>query len=240
VTQPLILPPDQQINQIALKHAPPLEQDETADAEAHGEEPTKEKLEEIAPATFADTKVESDPTITHAGLTELQDIAQSVAEIPHPDESEVTTAPAAATIGEEAANASAEHWDNKPTTENMDDSWVSVPRDISETETPDTADSKPVESSGPTTSMPDSSQNWADDIPASAVLPKGDSATLTQAANDGFHEVVHGRGGRGNGGKPQEQRGGGRGRGGPRGGRGDGSGRGRGGQRGDRGRGRGA
>lgn len=212
-----------------------------------GETAGDEQSFEPQSTTAHDAEVESDPTIAHASLTELEDLAQEDSAPLSQVQEEVVSAPAAATIGDEAANASAtEQWDNKPSADGLEDSWVSVPRNQSEMET-ETAATPPAEGATITTletvsqdatTMGDTSQNWADDIPASAALSQPSDAASTPAINDGFHEVVHGRGGKGRGGKPQEQRGGGgRGRG-QRGGRGDGS-RSRG-PRGDRGRGRAA
>lgn len=234
---------DAQINRIALDSVPAIEEEEPVEAEVPAvESVTEEQQTTEAPASTEET--DSDPTIAHAGLTELNDVAQHAPVAPKEAHEDVIGAPTAATTGEEASNASAtELWDSKPVADSLGESWISVPRDLSETETPVTTEGTDVTSSV----VPENSQNWADDIPASAALPAHTSSqAATEAANDGFHEVHHGRGGRGRGPRGHEHRGGGgRGRGGHRGGRGDGPGRGRGGprgergDRGDRGRGRG-
>ena len=113
----------------------------------------------------------------------------------------------------------------------------------------------PAETESPAVPAPNNNtQSWADDTPE-PVAPEPAApepaapelaapvtapvATPAANGNDGFHEVHHGRGGRGRGGFQGEGRGGYRGRGGPRGeGRGR-SGRGRGGDGSYRPRGRG-
>ena len=129
---------------------------------------------------------------------------------------ETLQAPAAASTGDEAANAAAENqWDTKaPGSEDpLAESFEMVPRDPAETESPSVP--APIQST----------QSWADD----AAEMEASGATMN--GNDGFHEVHHRSGGRGRGGFHGDNRGGFRGRG-PRG---EGRGRGRGGFRGDRG-----
>lgn len=174
-------------------------------------QPVPPESEAAAPST--------DPTVAHAGLTELDDgttLAESTAEAP-----ETPTAPPAASVDGGAANAAAdEQWDKQGTGSDdpLAESFEMVPRDPAETESP------------AATAPNNSTQSWADDAHEQA-------AAATPASNgDGFHEVQHARG-RGRGGFQGEGRGGFRGgRGGPRG-DGRGRGRARGDFRGGRGRG---
>lgn len=152
----------------------------------------------------------SDPTVTNAGLTEINAATTAT----EPTQDEASAAPAASSIEPEAANAAAtEQWDRQATggDDPLSESFEIVPRDPAETETPHVA------------AAVTSTQSWADEAPEPAAAP----APIAQ--NDGFSEVHHSRGGRGRGGHPSGERGGyrGRGRGGPRG---DFGGRGRGGR----------
>ncbi|KAI9807545.1 MAG: hypothetical protein M1825_005485 [Sarcosagium campestre] len=187
-----------------------------------------------SPPSTNDAKplVESDPTILHAGLNELDATPVSADNL-------IDTGAAAAgieqaTIGVGSANAVAEsHWDTKMSASGEGpDGWlevVAVPRDLGESDAG--LSTAPAANSG--------TQSWADDNPVTTP-PPSTAASLNQingtvAPNDGFHEVHHSRGGRGRGGSYSEHRGY-RGRGGYRGGDGY---RGRGGFRGDRGGGEG-
>jgi len=200
-----------QVKQAALEEAPFAAEEAWVDdvAQAHESE-TPEAV--------------SDPTIAHAGLTELDAGAATVGGA----EAEQSLAPAAASIEPEAANAAATaQWDKQASGQDqpLTEPFEMIPRDPAETET--------RHATAPVTST----QSWADDTPEPQAQPR---------TNDGFSEVQHTRGGRGRGGQHQgEGRGGGgyrgRGRGGPRGG-GEfrGRGRGRGDFRGGRGGFRGA
>ncbi|KAF2855233.1 hypothetical protein T440DRAFT_206599 [Plenodomus tracheiphilus IPT5] len=153
----------------------------------------------------------SDPTITNAGLTEINADTTTATQ---PAQDETSAAPAASSIEPDAANAAAtEQWDKQPTggDDPLSESFEIIPRDPAETETPHVA------------AAVTSTQSWADDTPEPA------AASAPAPQNDGFSEVQHSRGGRGRGGHPSGERGGyrGRGRGGPRG---DFGGRGRGGR----------
>ncbi|KAJ4320886.1 hypothetical protein N0V94_003185 [Neodidymelliopsis sp. IMI 364377] len=191
-----------QVKQAALEEAPFAAEEAWVDDVAQAQ-PT-------APETEAPEAV-SDPTVTHAGLTEL-DAGSATA---GGAEADYSAAPAAASIEPEAANAAATaQWDKQAAgqDEPLSEPFEIIPRDPAETEA--THETAPVTST----------QSWADDAP--------EPAAAQTPANDGFSEVQHNRGGRGRGGQHQgEERGGyrGRGRGGPRGGgefRGRGRGRG--------------
>ncbi|KAI9669226.1 MAG: hypothetical protein M1817_004721 [Caeruleum heppii] len=170
----------------------------------------------------------TDPTIAHAGLTELS-TATPVANGVN-DTIESPAVLQQSSIDAEAANEAAEtRWDERLSASVEGEGWVEVPRDPAETDTGLKA--TPAAMSG--------TQSWADDQPTPA--PASQQATNgpspgNAGAGDGFHEVHHSRGGRGRGGFQGERRGSFRGRGG----RGsEGGFRGRGGFRGDRGGGEG-
>lgn len=166
--------------------------------------------------------VGTDPTVAHAGLTELDDPTEPTTNgtSHHVD---TPTVPDASNIDAGAANAAAgSNWDVKSSGEA---DWMEVAqRDPAETDTGNKA--TPAAMSG--------TQSWAEDVPSSMPTPAYIQTPPTNEG-DGFHEVSHHRGGRGRGGAQGEHRGGNRGRGGFRGDRGEGGGRGRGGHRGDRG-----
>jgi hypothetical protein len=159
----------------------------------------------------------SDPTVAHAGLTEIDDGSATAmtngnghAQQDSPETSGIVNAD----VGDDAANAVAEsQWDtgNSMT---ASQEWVEVPRDPAETETGLAA----------TTAAPANTQSWADEPPEQAAAPVD--------PNDGF-QSVQGRNHRGRGdrdaGYRGDRRGGYRGRGGFRG---EGRGRGRGSNRG--------
>lgn len=172
-----------------------------------------------------ETEAVSDPTIANAGLTEIDAGEKPVTEAA----AEPSDVPAASNVGTDTANAAAQaQWEKQQsaTDDPLTESFEMVPRDLAETETPHAAAAAPT-----------STQSWADEAHEQSSAPAGPAA-----ANDGFSEVHHGRGGRGRGGHPGGDRGGyrGRGRGGPRGEFRGGRGRGRGDFRGGRGGFRGA
>ncbi|KAK6824732.1 hypothetical protein PG995_015660 [Apiospora arundinis] len=168
---------------------------------------TEEQAPEAAEAT-ADAPV-SDPTVTHAGLTEI-DAGETQAPLANGHNEGIPNA----SVTDEAANAAAEsQWDTPNDMSASQEDWVTVSRDPAETETGLTA--TPA-ASGPV-------QSWADD------QPENPPETLAAQADDGFQSVQRNR--------PRGQGEGGEHRGGRRGGRGDYRGRGRGeGGRGGRGR----
>ena len=211
-------------------------------AAAHASSLVQPEAEE-ASANAAPVQVESDPTLVHASLTEIDagtdtPLAETTAltngHAVEDESTEVATSNIAnADVGDEAANAAGEsQWDtaNGSKDLSMSQEWVQVPRDLAETETGIAA----------TTAAPSNTQSWADEQPeqpASAVPAATPNASTTTAANaaaadpnDGFQQIQRNNRGRG-------ERDGFRGRGGGFRGRGrGGDGRGRGG-RGGRGRG---
>lgn len=168
--------------------------------------------------------VETDPTIAHAGLTEIDNLPAATTN--GDSHVETATVPDASNIDAGAANAAAEtNWapELSASAESGPEGWVEVPRDPAETETGLTA----------TPAAMNNTQSWAEDVPNEPAPATAETAAVPRTMNggDGFHEVHHARGGRGRGG---EHRGGWRGRANFRGER-EGAYRGRGGFRGDRG-----
>ncbi|KAF2033528.1 hypothetical protein EK21DRAFT_58425 [Setomelanomma holmii] len=201
-------PMNAQVKQAALEEAPFAAEEAWVDEVA--------QAQPAPPETEAPEAV-SDPTIAHAGLTEIDaGVAPISAEFDTP------AAPAASSTEPGTGNAAAEEqWDKQATggDDPLSESFEMIPRDPAETENQHVT--------APVTST----QSWADDTPEPQATPGA------APSGDGFHEVHHSRGGRGRGGHQGEGRGGfrGRGRGGPRGdfrGRGRGRGDFRGGPRG--------
>lgn len=195
--------------------------------------PGEETAQEEAPAESNDATVvqpedtvpSSDPTIAHAGLTELG-LNQ-----PAEEEKPIVVADdqiAEASVDDGSANKSAEtQWDNAAATagtdQQLDESFEMVPRPADETE----AVHEPAQ--------PQSTSSWADQTSANATATEAaaeNNNTNGLAATDaeGYQSVERrgGRGGQGRGGRGRGGRGGPRGghRGNFRGGRGDGRGRG--------------
>ena len=219
---------DKQIRDSSEQHAPSA----YAAEEAWAEEVAQS---EPAPPTTQETPIQgaaseepllpaTDPTVAHAGLTEIdaepQPITNGVSN--HVD---TPTVPEASSIDAGAANAAAEtNWEPKLSVSGASgpDGWVEVPRDLNETDTGTIS----------TPAAITNTQSWAEDVPSEPAVKPIPSAPAATSGGDGFHEVHHIRGrGRGNGGGG---RGGYRG---DRGGRGFFRGRGRGSSRGQRGRG---
>jgi hypothetical protein len=200
--------------------------------------PGEESAQEETPAESTDapavqsedTVTSSDPTITHAGLTELDQPAEEEKPVVAADD--LPQSIAEASIDDGSANKSAEtQWDNAAATagndEQLDDSFEMVPRPADETE----AVHEPAQ--------PQSTSSWADQTSANATATEAaaDNNNITNgiASTDAEgYQSVERRGGRGGQGRGGRGRGG---RGGPRGGargsfrgRGDGQGRGRGGR----------
>lgn len=219
---------DKQVRDLAFEYAPYAAEEAWAEDVAQSE-PAPPPAEEPNPTG---TEVGTDPTVAHAGLTELDTTDEPTTNgvIHHVD---TPTVPEASNIDAGAANAAASdpNWEAKlsASAESGPEGWVEVARDPAETDTGTAA----------TPAGMTSTQSWAEDVPAD---PQWNSAPTeatpgASAGSDGFNEVRRGRGPR----AQEDNRGGGRGRGGYRGERGGESGyRGRGGgYRGDRGGGEG-
>ncbi len=234
-----------QVKDLAFEYAPYAAEEAWAEDVAQSEPAPPSVETEEPPAPVAAT----DPTVAHAGLTEIDTEAQPSSNgVAH--HIDTPSVPDASNIDAGAANAAAEtNWGAKMSAsgEAGPDGWVEIPRDPAETETGNAA--TPAAMAG--------TQSWAEDVPSE---PTPAPASFAEGApangGDGFHEVHHGRGRgrgehRGGGGRGRGNRGDRGGEGGYRGGRGgyrgdrgggDGErrGRGRGGFRGNRGRGDGS
>ncbi|KAL8717428.1 MAG: hypothetical protein Q9225_005327 [Loekoesia sp. 1 TL-2023] len=213
-----------QVRNLAFDYAPYAAEEAWAEDVAQSE-PVPPAVEEST------TEVGTDPTVAHAGLTELNTTAEPTSNgVSH--HVDTPTVPDASNIDAGAANAAAAdpNWEAKipASADSGPDGWVEVARDPAETDTGTAA----------TPAGMTSTQSWAEDVPADPqwnTAPPA-AAPAAMAGSDGFNEVRRGRGPRPQG----ENRGGGRGRGGYRGDRGgEGGYRGRGGYRGDRGGGEG-
>lgn len=215
---------DKQVRDLAFEHAP------YAAEEAWAEEVAQS---EPAPPGGEDSSlVGTDPTVAHAGLTELDTQ-------PDPIQSERLTfadnVPDASQIDVGAANeAAGDNWKKTlvAPAESGPDDWVEVTRDPAETDTGNAA----------TPAGMTSTQSWADEVTADPTdqMPTPAYAkppTNEKIGGDGFSEVHHGhgRGGRGRSSGQGEHRGAKSGRGVFRGERNESGARGRGGFRGDRG-----
>ncbi|PVH98739.1 hypothetical protein DM02DRAFT_31260 [Periconia macrospinosa] len=165
-------------------------------------------VEDVAQSQPSDPEaVSTDPTIAHAGLTELND---SVPVNGGDSPADVSGAPPVSSVDVGASNAAGGDWEKTQSGSDdpLTESYEIVPRDPAETETP--AAPAPV----------NEVRSWADDPVETNAAPAN--------GNDGFQEVHNNRGGRGRNQYQGEGRGGYRGRGGPRGGGRGGRGRGRG------------
>lgn len=181
--------------------------------------------------------VQGDPTLVHAGLTELDEPTISMTNGTHKANLEIEGVPQNSTFGTGAANAAAEtRWDEANDLSTSQE-WVKVqPRDVAETETGTTA-----------TPAAENKQSWAEEVSVAPAETRDGADVRSRKSfqafansfqtsppqpkqDDGFSEVKAAR--RGNG----EYRGRGRGRGGRgrgRGGQGQPSGAQRGGRRSD-------
>ncbi|KAF9731961.1 hypothetical protein PMIN03_000087 [Paraphaeosphaeria minitans] len=178
-----------QVKQAALEEAPFAAEEAWADDVAQSQ-PT-------APETDSPTAISTDPTVAHAGLTEIDATTGAV----NGAELDTSNAPAASSVDAGAANQAGGNWD-KPgpgSDDPLAESFEIISRDPAETETPAAPAAVNL------------TQSWADDTPEAP-------PAAPAAADDGFQNVTHNRG-RGRGGYQGEGRGGyrGRGRGGPRG-----------------------
>ena len=207
---------DKQVRDLAVEYAP------YAAEEAWVEEVAQSEPAPPAAEDSPTTAVGTDPTVAHAGLTEIDTPAEPPVN-GLSDHFDTPQVPEASNIDAGAANSAAEtNWDVKPSISSEANEWVEVPRDPAETDTGNAA----------TPAAMTSTQSWAEDVPSEQ--PPAFAQPVPAEASDGFHEVQHHRGGRGRG-SQGEHRGGNRGGRGFKGERGEGGGRGRGGYRGDRG-----
>ena len=191
---------DAQVHKLANEYTPYPHEEEAPSSEQAGLPEETQLSEDSDSAPTKNTPVGTDPTIAHAGMTEMGTSTESYTNGAfHNDDTapnDTPTAPAASAIDAGgAANAAGEaNWEAK-----MSDSWVDVqPRDPAETDTGLVA--TPAGMTG--------TQSWAEDVPSEAPI------SAAPGTGDGFHEVHHGRDGRARGGGRGGYHGEGRGRGG--------------------------
>ncbi|KAI0472234.1 hypothetical protein F4859DRAFT_97669 [Xylaria cf. heliscus] len=136
---------------------------------------------ETAPESAA--TVETDPTVAHAGLTEIDSTgATEPLTNGHTEPAPQTGIPTNADVSDGAANAAAgADWDanNTMSSSITQEGWVEVPRNPTETDTGLTA----------TPAAASNVQSWADDQPEN--LPE--EAPASTDANDGFRQVQRNR-----------------------------------------------
>lgn len=165
---------DSQIKQASVEHAPFQTEENWVDSVAEANAATGEIQAAGAPIT-------SDPTLTHAGLTELDTAAQTNGVHPGAPLDSITSPPTGIT-GDETGNAAGDRWDTTAVeTEKlgMEDSFEMVPRPQDELETPASA--------APISSQPTQGMNWADEPPAYETSASGNQAGEswdTKAAGD--------------------------------------------------------
>lgn len=149
---------DSQVKQASIDHAPFQAEETWVDSVAE------------ANATPAETAPVSDPTIAHAGLTELDTSAQPNG-VSAEAGTDTITSPPQADAGDETGNAAGDRWDTtaagaeKPP---MDDSFEMIPRPQDEVETPASA--------VPEAAPQEKSMSWADEPPAYDAGPSGNLA----------------------------------------------------------------
>ena len=120
-------------------------------------EAVEEDILPTPPAETTDHTPQTDPTLAHAALTEIDAVPIASLANGHDDSTTETpaTIPQNSGIGEGAANATADsHWDNSADLSTSQE-WVDVGRDTAETETGITA----------TIAASANIQSWADDQP---------------------------------------------------------------------------
>lgn len=100
--------------------------------------------------------VQSDPTIVHAGLTEIDAEPATIALANGHESNEIPGVPKNSGFGDEGNAAAEANWDGANDLSTSQE-WVEVPRDAAETETGLTA----------TPAAPSNTQSWADDQPDS-------------------------------------------------------------------------
>ncbi|TGJ79456.1 hypothetical protein E0Z10_g9307 [Xylaria hypoxylon] len=142
-------------------------------------EAAPETTETVAEST---APVETDPTVVHAGLTEIDSTgATEPLTNGHTEPTPQSGVPANADVSDNAANAAAgSEWDssNAMSSSITQEGWVEVPRNPTETETGLTA----------TPAAASNVQSWADDQPENP--PEVPAST---DANEGFHQVQRNR-----------------------------------------------
>ncbi|KAL9578105.1 MAG: hypothetical protein Q9212_005936 [Teloschistes hypoglaucus] len=162
-----------QVRDLAFEYAPYAAEEAWAEDVAQSEP---------APPAAEDSQPSTDPTVAHAGLTELDTSTEPTSNgVAH--HVDTPSVPEASNIDAGAANAAASdpNWEAKlsASAEAGPDGWVQVPRDPAETDTGTDA----------TPAAMTSTQSWAEDVPSEAQggppasdAPGPDSDGFNQAA----------------------------------------------------------
>ena len=117
----------------------------------------------------------SDPTVAHAGLTELDTAGPNGLSMQ--SSADAVTSPPQGNAGNEAGNAAGDRWDTSAGAEKglAEDSLKMVPRPQDELETPASA--------APTGALEEKSMSWADEPPAYETAAAGNSYEAAASGN---------------------------------------------------------
>ena len=172
---------DSQIKQASIDHAPFQSEEawvhDVAEANTSMAEAQAAETEADAPTVPAS----SDPTVAHAGLTELEDEKRENG-VSTESAQETITSPIQAGTGDEAGNLAGDSWDTGAGAGQggMEDSFEMVPRPNEEVDTP-----APTAAGTETAIEQEQAKglNWADEATA-AVEPAAAAATGNQAGEN--------------------------------------------------------
>ncbi|KAL8912634.1 MAG: hypothetical protein Q9171_002359 [Xanthocarpia ochracea] len=166
-----------QVRDLAFDYAPYAAEEAWAEDVAQSE-PAPPAAEESTP------EVATDPTVAHAGMTELDSVAEPTPNgVPH--HVDAPSVPDASNIDAGAANAAAAEpgWEAKlsQSTQSGPDGWVEIARDPAETDTGTNA----------TPAAMSNTQSWAEDVPAETQSSTNPSSAggLPDGGSDGFNEM---------------------------------------------------
>lgn len=148
---------DSQVKQASLDHAPFQAEETWVDSVAE------------ANAAAPETEVVSDPTVAHAGLTEL-DTAGGPNGVSMEDSADTVKSPPQGDSGDATGNAAGDRWDTTSGAEKAlnEDDYKIVPRPQDELETPNSA--------GPSGGPQEKSMSWADEPPSYESAASGNLA----------------------------------------------------------------
>ncbi|EMC96326.1 hypothetical protein BAUCODRAFT_33661 [Baudoinia panamericana UAMH 10762] len=165
-----------QIRQASIDHAPFQTEEAWVDSvnEAH-----KDLVEETGPAAKETVPSGSDPTIAHAGLTEIENAAEQPIGVTAVHSEDIITSPVQVSAGDEAGNEAGDRWDTTAgaAQEGMEDSYEMVPRPNDEVDVPAAALAPAI-----TVGEVEEKTSWADDATAAAA----ESATTSNQVADGW------------------------------------------------------
>lgn len=154
---------DSQVKQASIDHAPFQAEETWVDSVAE------------ANATAPETEAVSDPTVAHAGLTELDTAGPNGLSMQNSADS--ITSPPQGDAGNEAGNAAGDRWDTSAGAEKnlAKDSLKMVPRAQDELETPASA--------APAGALEEKSMSWADEPPSYETAASGNSYEAAASGN---------------------------------------------------------